>query len=104
MTAVRPPLRFGDLSIEGKRVINFQEKPQAGEGWINGGFFVFEPAIFDFIDGDSTMLEKGPLERTALQNELMAYHHHGYWQCMDTLRDKQALEELWANNTVPWKC
>jgi glucose-1-phosphate cytidylyltransferase len=104
VTAVRPPVRFGDLSIEGKRVTNFQEKPQAGEGWINGGFFVFEPAIFDFIDGDSTMLEKGPLERTALQNELMAYHHHGYWQCMDTLRDKQALEELWANNTVPWKC
>ena len=104
VTAVRPPVRFGDLSIEGKRVTNFQEKPQSGEGWINGGFFVFEPAIFDFIDGDSTMLEKGPLERTALQNELMAYHHHGYWQCMDTLRDKQALEELWANNTVPWTC
>ena len=103
VTAVRPTVRFGELSIDEKRVMNFQEKPQAREGWINGGFFVFEPAIFDFIDGDSTMLEREPLEQIALKGELMAYHHTGYWQCMDTLRDKHALEELWANGKAPWK-
>lgn len=103
VTAVRPPVRFGELSIDEKRVTDFQEKPQAAEGWINGGFFVFEPAIFDFIDDDSTMLERDPLVQIALKNELMAYHHPGYWQCMDTLRDKQALEELWANGKAPWK-
>jgi len=103
VTAVRPTVRFGELSIDEKRVINFQEKPQAREGWINGGFFVFEPAIFDFIDDDSTMLEREPLEQVALKGELMAYHHTGYWQCMDTLRDKHALEELWANGKAPWK-
>ena len=97
VTAVRPTVRFGELAIDEKRVINFQEKPQAKEGWINGGFFVFEPAIFDFIDDDSTMLEREPLEQAALKGELMAYHHTGYWQCMDTLRDKHALEELWAS-------
>lgn len=102
VTAVRPTVRFGELSIEEKRVINFQEKPQAKEGWINGGFFVFEPAIFDFINDDSTMLEREPLEHVALKGELMAYHHTGYWQCMDTLRDKHALEELWANGKAPW--
>ena len=103
VTAVRPPVRFGELSIDEKRVINFQEKPQAREGWINGGFFVFEPEIFDFIADDSTMLERGPLEEIALKNELMAYHHPGYWQCMDTLRDKQALEDLWVSGKAPWK-
>lgn len=103
VTAVRPTVRFGELSIDEKRVINFQEKPQAKEGWINGGFFVFEPAIFDFIDDDSTMLEREPLEQLALKGELMAYHHNGYWQCMDTLRDKHTLEELWANGKAPWK-
>ena len=103
VTAVRPTVRFGVLSIDEKRVISFQEKPQAKEGWINGGFFVFEPAIFDFIDGDSTMLEREPLEQVALKGELMAYHHTGYWQCMDTLREKHALEELWARGEAPWK-
>ena len=102
VTAVRPPVRFGELSIEEKRVIHFQEKPQAGEGWINGGFFVFEPAIFDFIDDDSTMLERRPLEQIAKRNELIAYLHAGYWQCMDTLRDKHTLENLWATGKAPW--
>lgn len=102
VTAVRPPLRFGELAIDEKRVINFQEKPQAGEGWINGGFFVFEPGVFKFIDGDATLLEREPLEQLSEKGELMAYHHSGYWQCMDTLRDKTALEEHWASDRAPW--
>jgi glucose-1-phosphate cytidylyltransferase len=103
VTAVRPPVRFGELTIEGDQVTKFQEKPQAGEGWINGGFFVFETGIFDFILDDSTLLEREPLEHLAQKGQLMAYHHPGYWQCMDTLRDKHALEDLWANNKAPWK-
>jgi glucose-1-phosphate cytidylyltransferase len=103
VTAVRPPARFGDLRIESGRVSKFEEKPQAGEGWINGGFFVFEPGVLDFIDDDATILEKAPLEQLAQQGELMAYQHPGYWQSMDTLRDKQALEELWANGKAFWK-
>jgi glucose-1-phosphate cytidylyltransferase len=104
VTAVRPPVRFGELSIApDQRVVSFQEKPQATEGWINGGFFVFNRAIFDFIDGDATMLERSPLERLAAEQQLMAFNHHGYWQCMDTVRDKQALEELWASGNAPWK-
>lgn len=103
VTAVRPPARFGDLRIENDRVTNFEEKPQAGEGWINGGFFVFETAVFDFIADDRTILEKAPLEQLAQRGELMAYRHAGYWQSMDTLRDKQALEELWVNGKAPWK-
>lgn len=103
VTAVRPPVRFGELSIEENRVTKFQEKPQAGEGWINGGFFVFEPGIFDFIRDDATLLEREPLEQLAEKGELMVYHHPGYWQCMDTLRDKATLEDLWANNKAPWK-
>ena len=103
VTAVRPPARFGDLRIENNRVTHFEEKPQAGEGWINGGFFVFEPQVLDFIADDTTILEKAPLEQLAQRGELMTYQHPGYWQSMDTLRDKQALEELWANNKAPWK-
>jgi len=103
VTAVRPPVRFGELSIEAGRVTDFQEKPQTGEGWINGGFFVFEPKIFDYIGGDAIMLEREPLEKLALEGQLMAYHHPGYWQCMDTLRDKHALDELWASGKAPWK-
>jgi glucose-1-phosphate cytidylyltransferase len=103
VTAVRPPARFGDLRIENNRVTHFEEKPQAGAGWINGGFFVFEPAVFDFIADDSIILEKAPLEQLAQQGELMTYQHPGYWQSMDTLRDKQALEELWATGKAPWK-
>jgi glucose-1-phosphate cytidylyltransferase len=102
VTAVRPPARFGDLAISDHRVTNFQEKPQAGEGWINGGFFVFEPGMLDFIADDSTILEKAPLEQLARKGELMAYNHAGYWQSMDTLRDKHALEELWSRGAAPW--
>lgn len=103
VTAVRPPVRFGELSISGNQVIRFQEKPQAEEGWINGGFFVFEPEVLNYIADESTMLERAPLEALAQAGELMAFHHHGYWQCMDTLRDKQTLEELWQQNKAPWK-
>ena len=102
VTAVRPPARFGDLTIENQYVRSFQEKPQAGEGWINGGFFCFEPAVLDFIENDATILERAPLEELARQGQLMAYQHPGYWQSMDTLRDKQALEELWASGNAPW--
>ena len=103
VTAVRPPVRFGELSIEKNRVTKFQEKPQAGEGWINGGFFVFEPDVFDFISDDSTLLEREPLEQIAKKGELMVYQHPGYWQCMDTVRDKATLEDLWVNDKAPWK-
>jgi glucose-1-phosphate cytidylyltransferase len=102
VTAVRPPVRFGELSIKESSVTEFREKPQAAEGWINGGFFVLEPGVFDFIDGDSTLLEREPLERLAARRELMAYHHSAYWQAMDTLRDKHALEERWAKGEAPW--
>ena len=81
----------------------FTEKPKGDGGLINGGFFVFEPEIFDFIEGDATLLERGPLEKITQANQLMAYHHPGYWQCMDTIRDKQALEELWAAGQGPWR-
>ena len=103
VTAVRPPVRFGELSIEKNRVTKFQEKPQAGEGWINGGFFIFEPDVFDFISDDSTLLEREPLEQIAEKGELMVYKHPGYWQCMDTVRDKATLEDLWVNDKAPWK-
>ena len=102
VTAVRPPVRFGELAIEEDRVVSFEEKPQAREGWINGGFFVFEPDIFDMIAGDATMLERQPLEQLARKGELRAYCHDGFWQCMDTLRDKHALEELWNSGAAPW--
>jgi glucose-1-phosphate cytidylyltransferase len=103
VTAVRPAVRFGELTVNGGQVTNFHEKPQAAEGWINGGFFVFEPEIFDFIEGDATLLEREPLEKLTRANQLMAYHHPGYWQCMDTIRDKQSLEELWATGKAPWE-
>lgn len=102
VSAVRPPARFGNLCIEGDKVKRFEEKPQAGDGWINGGYFVFEPKIFDYIADDLTILEKSPLEKLASEGELMAFHHYGYWQSMDTLRDKLALEELWAAGNAPW--
>ncbi len=102
VTAVRPPVRFGELAIEGDRVVSFEEKPQAREGWINGGFFVFEPEIFDLIADDATMLERQPMEHLVKKGELMAYCHDGFWQCMDTLRDKHALEELWHSGHAPW--
>jgi glucose-1-phosphate cytidylyltransferase len=102
VTAVRPPARFGGLVLEGERVREFSEKPQTGEGWINGGFFVFEPGVLDYIDSDATDLERAPLERLARDGQLMAYQHHGFWQPMDTLRDKRHLEALWDSGSAPW--
>ena len=102
VTAVRPPSRFGALSLEGDRVREFSEKPQAGEGWINGGFFAFEPGVFDYLEGDGTILEREPLERLARDGELMAMRHAGFWQPMDTLREKRLLEELARSGDPPW--
>jgi glucose-1-phosphate cytidylyltransferase len=103
VTAVSPVARFGSLQLDGKRVSKFAEKPQTGEGWINGGFFVFEPKVLDYIANDETTLEGEPLERLAAEGQLMAYEHHGFWHPMDTLRDKQYLEALWSTGSAPWK-
>jgi glucose-1-phosphate cytidylyltransferase len=103
LTAVRPPARFGHLELDGDRITEFSEKPQTQEGWINGAFFVLEPEIFDYIDGDDTQWEKEPLERLAQDGQLMAYQHTSFWQCMDTLRDKRLLESLWQSGNAPWK-
>ena len=104
VTAVRPPARFGGLVFEGDLVKEFTEKPQIGEGWINGGFMVFEPRVFDFLKkGDRTVLESDALEQLATDGELAAYRHEGFWQCMDTLREKRHLENLWENGKAPWK-
>ncbi|GJM26625.1 MAG: glucose-1-phosphate cytidylyltransferase [Phycisphaerae bacterium] len=103
VTAVRPTARFGHLEFDGDRVVEFSEKPQTAEGWINGAFFVLEPAIFDYIEGDATQWEHEPMERLAREGQLMAYRHNAFWQCMDTLRDKKLLEELWESGKAPWK-
>jgi len=103
LTAVRPPARFGHLEFLGDRVAEFSEKPQTAEGWINGAFFVLEPRVFDYIDGDETQWEREPLQRLASEGQLMAYKHEGYWQCMDTLREKHILEDLWRTGKAPWK-
>ena len=101
VSAVRPAARFGELEMNGNQVSNFQEKPQLHEGWINGGYFVINPEFFDLIDGDSTMLEREPLEKATQAGELMAYRHDGFWQCMDTKRDHELLESLWEKG-APW--
>lgn len=103
VTAVRPPARFGGLALDGHRVTRFAEKPQAGEGWINGGFFVLDRQVLDYIDGDETPFETTPLERLAQEGQLMAFRHEGFWQPMDTLREKHLLEELWQTGRAPWK-
>jgi glucose-1-phosphate cytidylyltransferase len=103
VTAVRPPARFGTLALEGDRVREFSEKPQTGEGWINGGFFVFEPAVFEYLTGDGTILEHEALERLAADGQLMAHRHAGFWHPMDTLRDRQLLESLWNSGSAPWR-
>jgi len=103
VSAVRPSARFGELVIDDGRVLSFKEKPQLDQGWINGGYFVVNASFFDLIDGDSTMLEREPLETVANMGELMAYSHDGFWQCMDTKRDHEMLEELWNSNKAPWK-
>ena len=103
VTTVRPLARFGGVKLDANQVVEFKEKPHTGEGWINGGYFVFEPGFLDYIDGDDCILERQPLEELAAQGELMAYQHNGFWQCMDTMRDWQLLEELWAGDAPPWK-
>ena len=103
VTAVRPPARFGGLLFDGDLVAEFTEKPQIGEGWINGGYMVFEPRVFDYISGDDTSLEMDALESLARDRQLAAYRHEGFWQCMDTLRDKRQLEQLWRQGDAPWR-
>ena len=103
VTAVRPPVRFGELIINtNNKVEEFAEKPQAGKGWINGGFFVFNKEIFNYIEDDSIMLEREPLEKLSKMGELMAYKHDDFWQCMDTIREKEILEGLLNSNSAPW--
>jgi glucose-1-phosphate cytidylyltransferase len=103
VTAVRPPARFGGLTFDGDVVAQFVEKRQISEGWINGCFFVLEPGVLEYIDGDETILEREPLERLARDGQLMAYRHEAFWQCMDTLRDVRLLEDLWQEGKAPWK-
>ena len=103
LTATQPPGRFGAIDINEDKIHSFQEKPAGDGGWINGGFFVLSPKIFDFIEGDETVWEKEPLEKLAALNQLAAYKHHGFWQPMDTLRDKNHLEELWSSGKAPWR-
>lgn len=103
LTAVRPPARYGHLEFDGDRVEEFTEKPQTAEGWINGAFFVLQPEIFEYIEGDDTQWEKEPLQRLAKEGQLMAYKHTSFWQCMDTLREKHLLEQLWAGGNPPWQ-
>lgn len=103
VSAVRPPARFGGIVFDGDRVERFSEKPQTGEGWINGGFMVLEPEVFEYLSRDTMHLEADVLERLAEDGELMAYRHEGFWQCMDTLRDMRLLEGLWQGGRAPWK-
>lgn len=103
LTAVQPPGRFGAIDLEEQAIRSFREKPQGDGGWINGGFFVLSPKVLDYIDGDATVWERDPLERLAADGQLTAYRHRGFWQPMDTLRDKVMLEELWQSGRAPWK-
>ena len=103
VTAVRPPARFGEIRIDQGRVTGFAEKPQVAEGWINGGFFVLDRRVLDYIDGDDTIWERGPMERLVAEGQLMAYCHEGFWHPMDTLRERNVLEQLWNSGKAPWK-
>jgi glucose-1-phosphate cytidylyltransferase len=103
VTAVRPPSRFGNISFENDLVVRFEEKTQMGAGWINGGFFVLEPEIASYIEGDHTLWEQHPMKQLAAEGQLAAYQHQGFWQCMDTLRDVQYLNELWNSGEAPWR-
>lgn len=103
VTTVRPPARFGSIVFDGQRVSEFSEKPQTGEGWINGGFFVLNRKVLDYIDGDESIWERGPMEHIARDGQLMAFRHEGFWQPMDTLREKKLLDDLWLAGTAPWK-
>ena len=103
VTAVRPSARYGGIDFDGDLVSRFAEKPQTGEGWVNGGYMVLEPEVFDLIKGDDTNLERDVLEVLAERRQLAAFRHDGFWQCMDTLRDKRLLEGLWSTGSAPWK-
>lgn len=103
LTAVQPSGRFGALGLAGGKVASFQEKPQGDGAWVNGGFFVLEPSVFDYIEGDATLWERAPLEMLTEEGQLAAFEHRGFWQPMDTLRDKQLLEQLWEEGKAPWK-
>ena len=103
LTAVRPPARFGQLVFDGDQVVHFEEKPQVGEGWINGGFFVLQPEVVKYIEGNGTYWEREPLEQIAAAGQLSAYRHTDFWQCMDTFRDVHLLEKLWQEGKAPWK-
>jgi glucose-1-phosphate cytidylyltransferase len=103
VTGVRAQARFGELQVEGDQVIRFLEKPRASSGWISGGYFVMTPAIFDYLHGDATVLEKEPLERLAAAGQMAVFKHEGYWQCMDTVRDMQLLNREWAGGNAPWR-
>jgi glucose-1-phosphate cytidylyltransferase len=103
VTAVHPPGRFGELELDGNQVTRFAEKPSEGGRWVSGGFFVFEPGVFDYLAGDETPLERDPLERLALDGQLMAYRHDGFWHGMDTLKDVRELDRMWASGRAPWK-
>jgi len=102
VTTVRSPARFGRVGFKNDQVTDFYEKPETGEGWINGGFFVFNSKVMDYIEGDETVLEREPIARLAHNGELMGYRHYGFWSCMDTLKEKNYLEELWASGKTPW--
>jgi glucose-1-phosphate cytidylyltransferase len=103
MTAIRPESRYGMIDMENGLVNSFREKSQSDVGWINGGFMVLDPKVLDYIEGDGDMFERAPMERLAEDGQLMCYCHEGFWQCMDTLRDKQKLESLWESGKAPWK-
>jgi len=103
VTAVHPSARFGELNLDGDKVLSFKEKPQLQKGWINGGFFVVEPGFFNYIENPNVMLEREPIEKATSDSQLYAYRHEGFWQCMDTRRDHKLLEKLWGNNKAPWK-
>ncbi|KTD57769.1 glucose-1-phosphate cytidylyltransferase (CDP-glucose pyrophosphorylase) [Legionella santicrucis] len=103
VTAIKPPARFGAINIDGEKIINFQEKPYGGNGWANGGFFVLSPQVIEYIRDDTTIWEREPMERLTEDNQLSAFQHEDFWYAMDTLRDKNYLEELWASKQAPWK-
>jgi glucose-1-phosphate cytidylyltransferase len=103
LTAVHPPARFGHLELNGDSVAEFSEKNQTKEGWINGAFFVLEPKVFDYIEGDDTQWDYDPMQKLARDGQLMAYRHDAFWQCMDTLREKKILEDLWRAGRAPWR-
>ena len=103
VTATHPPARFGAIELDGDRVAKFSEKSESSVDWINGGFFVFEPKVLEYLDSDTTILERDPLERLAAESQLMAFRHSGFWQPMDTLREKELLESLWSKGEAPWR-